>query len=95
MDKFKKLLDYFIEGKIKFKKFEKDFLDFYLNTDDYELLNEKQKSFLDEINEKIDYTNENPNSEDRKYGFVDVDEFRGWLKEYKKENIQFLDNIGS
>ena len=87
MKDFITLIDNFLDSKIDFKELENNFSELYLS-DDYISEEEKDK-FLSEIHYQIDYVMENPDKENKGYGFVDTKEFKEWLKDYKEKNIQF------
>jgi len=41
--------------------------------------------FFGDIQEKLDFTDENPDEESRKYGYINHKEYVKWLKEKMKE----------
>lgn len=92
MSEFRKvinLIDTFIAKEIIFKEFEDDFLKIYLNDSKYDKLTEEQQDFIEEINEKTEYTSDNITEEEREYSWITSDEFREWLERYKEKNIHF------
>ena len=85
------LIDNFIYSGIDYDVFYSKFNDLYCI--EPSIFKESEEDFVSEINDKLAYTGKNPDSEDRKYGFVDADEFREWLKSYRQKNIQFWDDL--
>lgn len=51
-------------------------------------LSEDEENFFGNICEKMDYTADegNPDEEERKYGWINIEEFRLWLINYLNEN---------
>ena len=81
------LIDNFLAKRITFKKFEDDFLAIYLN--EYEKFTEEEQDFMDNINEKTEYTSGKVTEEERNYDWITHDEFQKWLEDYKQKNIKF------
>ncbi len=94
MKNFIDLIESFIEGKIDFKEFDKNWQKLYIGSSDkgelYEALSESEKDFLDEIHDKEDLaTKDEKELQDlKKYNFISVKEFKEWLKDYKQKNIE-------
>jgi hypothetical protein len=90
MKKFVDLINRFLSKEIDYDQFYSSFNDFYFN-DKFEEenrgLSPQDSEFLDEINEKIFYAASDPGGEDKKYGYIDQNEFREWLMKKKDENI--------
>lgn len=49
-------------------------------------------NFFEGINERLMFAAEAPNEEERGHGYIDANEFRNWLAEYKKTNINLWDH---
>ncbi|MCA9353488.1 hypothetical protein KC842_01275 [Candidatus Nomurabacteria bacterium] len=94
MKNFIELIDSFIEGKIDFEEFDKNWQKLYIGSLDkgglYETLSDIETDFIDEIHDKEDFTTKDEKElEDlKKYNFISVNEFIEWLKEFKQKNIQ-------
>jgi len=81
------LIDDFIDNKIGYNEFYSKFNDIYCI--EPSVFKEAEEDSVSDINDKLAYTGEEPDEEDRKYGFISADEFREWLKDYKQKNIHF------
>lgn len=94
MKNFIDLIELFIEEKIDFKEFDKNWQKLYISSSDigelYENLSDSERDFLDEIHDKEDMVayEEKELEELRQYKFISVDEFIDWLKDFKQKNIQ-------
>lgn len=89
MVKFTSLIDSFLVGQIDFDQFYSVFNDLYFSEHHDEenmQLEQKERDFLDEINEKMFFAGKEVSAEDRKYGYINEGEFRVWLKEEKDKN---------
>ncbi len=93
MKKFIDLIDLFVEGKIDFKEFDKDWQKLYIGSSDngevYETLSDSEKELLDQIHDKEDMVAREDLEELKQYKFISIDDFIVWLKEFKQKNIQF------
>ncbi len=67
----------FINGKLDFNSIEKDYYFKYQDSDDDELF--QYSDFHCEVCEKIDFTTFKIDEEHKKYGWMDVEEFKNWL----------------
>ena len=76
-----KALSDFLLDKIVFQFFLEKYYDFYFDIDD---INFKYSKFHSKICEKLDFTGEIINEEDRKFGWINVDEFKSWLNKELK-----------
>ena len=92
MNKFIVLVQSFIDQKINFKEFDKEWTQLYHFSGIYEDLSDSETNFLDEINDREDYTLEDKKElkEVEKYNFVSTEEFRSWLKEYLIKNEKII-----
>ena len=81
------LIDSFIDSKIDYNTFYDKFNDIYCM--EPSIFKVDEQDFVEGINDKLAYAGEDPDSEDRKYGYISADEFREGLKEYKQKNIHF------
>ncbi len=87
---FKYLLDKLSEataGKSDYNKFEEDFYTYFVTKVKDGDLTEKHEDFFTDIQERFEYTSSNPNDEDRKYGYIDFEEFKKWLKEKIEKDL--------
>ncbi len=71
------IIDLFLENKIKYADFYSKFNDIFSEYTEGEVL--KQQLVWD-INDKLAYTSENPDNEERSYGYVSSMEFKEWLQ---------------
>ena len=70
----------FINSNQNLDVFYEDYYLFFVNKVPDKALNEDEFLFFGMIQEKIDFTSENPGKEDRKYGYIDVKEYKIWLR---------------
>jgi hypothetical protein len=95
MKNFIDLIESFIEEKIDFKEFDKNWQKLYIGSSDkgglYENLSDSETDFLDEIHDKEDLVSKDEKElEDlKKYNFISVEEFKDWLKDFKQKNLHF------
>lgn len=81
-----KLLVYFTQKELSLDELYQAFYFHYM--DKCPDLEKPAEEFFGEICEKMDFTSDaaNPDEEDRKYGWIHVDEFRLWLIQYLNDN---------
>lgn len=81
------LIDNFINKKDSYDIFYSGFSRLYCI--EPSIYTENEEDFVSNINDRLAYAGEDTNDEDKKYGFINADEFREWLKEQKQNNIHF------
>lgn len=74
-----------LEGKWDVPTFEKEYYFYYLHEVPDNALTVDESLFFAYIKEKLDYVDENPDEESRKYGYINHPEYIEWLREKMKE----------
>ncbi len=77
-----KMVIYLLDGTWTVSEFRDNYYDYYLEEVPDEVLSELDADFFGLIQEKLDWTDENPDLESRKYGWMDEPEFVRWAREY-------------
>lgn len=75
-----KKIEEILNGEINFNEFESAFMSWYLEIED-DALTALDNDFMEDINDRLAYAAQDPDDQDRKYGFIDQDEFKIWLKQ--------------
>ena len=79
------LIDKYIEELLSYNEFEEKFYIFF----EKEIpIKSEYQEFVWEIEDRVAFSAENPNQEDRSYGYINTNEFRKWLSDYKKTHIK-------
>ena len=89
----KRLLDMVekaVKGEWSFKEFEASFYWFFIDDVPADALDDEASWLFFEIQEMLEYTVEEPPEEDRKYGYVNEEEYLHWLREFVKKNQNFF-----
>ena len=82
-----------LEGKWSVDEFEHKYCDYYIDGDPSFRMTELEEEFFSEVNEKLSWTSESPNEEDRSYGYVDHGEFLEWIKEEYEKYLKNMKTI--
>jgi len=75
------LIDALLEGELAFPTFARTFYDYYIDAMPETALTEREREFLSTVQERLDWTTENPDRESRQYGWVSNDEYLAWLRD--------------
>jgi hypothetical protein len=74
-----------ISGKLNVSEFEKEYYDFFLEQVPKDLLSVPQTTFYGLVQERLDWTSEKPNEQEKKDGWFDYEEYVAWLKNNVQE----------
>ena len=91
MKKVLNLVDSYIENSVSFNHFcEQINLLYGSDNPEWKSMSEDEQNFIYEVYEKSTYSGEGlpKNDPDRKFGLIDEEDLREWLKELKEKNIQ-------
>jgi hypothetical protein len=89
-----------INGTWSVPEFEKEYYQYYLDEIPDKALNLVEDSFFGLVQEKLDWTSENPNEQEKKEGWFNHLEYIAWLKGntqsfLKNENTWYKEYISS
>ena len=76
-----------INGKYTVPQFEKEYYFYFIEKVPDEALTEEENLFFGEVQEKLDWTSEDPTEEEKKLGWMNHKEYVEWLK---KKTDEFL-----
>lgn len=86
MERIERLL----RGEWSVPKFRAEYYDFYLEQVPDESLTDKDAEFFGYVQEKLDWTHENPPPQDRSDGWMNHDEYIEWVREHRQLYSQGL-----
>lgn len=75
------LIDRVLAGQVTPDEFENAFYSLYFDETPDSALTEREREFVGDVCEKLDFTGSAPDAESRQYGWVDYSEFVDWLRE--------------
>jgi hypothetical protein len=78
------MIDQFLARTLEFDSFNDAFVTYLVEVADGSL-SEPEEQFFEKVHDKLDFTGVSPGRESRSYGWIDVDEFRWWLKARRQE----------
>jgi hypothetical protein len=81
-------IDALLGGEIEVEEFEAAYYDFYLESVPEDALTDRQHEFFGMVQEKLDWTAPSPGREDRRYGWIDHEEYVVWLREQKRRYLE-------
>lgn len=73
-----------LEGEWDVPTFQKNYYFYYLNEVPDGALTTNESLFFSSIKEKLDFTDEKPDEESRKYGWINHQEYIDWVREKVK-----------
>ena len=88
-----KMVAHLLDGTWTVSEFRDNYYDFYLEEVPDEAISEFDADFFGLIQEKLDWTDENPDPESRKYGWMDEAEFVKWVREHYDDYINKSDAV--
>ena len=65
-------------------EFRKEYYDFYLEQVPDEALSDRDAQFFGSVQEKLDWTNENPDLESQNYGWMNYEQYIKWVQDYQE-----------
>ncbi len=74
------MIDRLVGGEWSVDRFHDAFYDFYLEKVPHEQLRAEALEFFGGVQEKLDWTRKTPTEEERRYGWLDEDEFIEWVR---------------
>ncbi len=69
-----------LNGEYGVKDFKNDYYDFYLDKLPENSVTKDEFMFFGDIQEKLDWTDENPDEESRKYGWMDYEQYIKYVR---------------
>lgn len=85
---FLEKIDNLLNSNWTVPEFQDKYYNFYLSHSSSEYLNELETTFFGLVQEKLDWTAENPAENEKKYGWMDYNEFKEWLKINTKKFLE-------
>lgn len=76
-------IDKLLDGTYSVDEFREHYYFFFLDDVPDEALNDEELEFFSDIQEKLDWTDKNPDDESRSFGWINNEEYIQWLKDYK------------
>ncbi len=70
----------FINSEQSLDKFYDDYYLFFVDKIPEDALDNNQFKFFGTIQEKWDFVTEDPSEDDRKYGYINVEEYKTWIR---------------
>lgn len=77
-----------IDGTWHVPEFEREYYRYYLDEVPNNALNEREDLFFGWVQEKLDWTSENPSEEEKKFGWFNHIEYIDWVKQNTTEFIK-------
>jgi hypothetical protein len=74
-----RMVDSFLAGETSWRDHERTFYSYYQDAPSG-ALSDAAHDFFGTVCEKIDFTGPDPDAESRRFGWIDPDEYRAWLK---------------
>ncbi len=74
------LIDEFLAGRIAFDAFAARYSDQFIDEMPENALDDDELEWFGAVHEKIEWTSPAPDPESRRYGWVDIPQFRQWLR---------------
>jgi hypothetical protein len=74
------MIDRFLSGVWTYDQFYSSYYVYFSDVLTDDALTDRELTFFGAVHEKMDFTDENPDDESRSYGWIDVREFRDWLR---------------
>lgn len=81
----KSLVDQHLGGELDFEQFSEQYGKKFIDEMPDSALSAGELEAFGAIHEKVELTSRNPDAEDRKHGWVDLDQFRAWLRERRTQ----------
>jgi hypothetical protein len=78
------MVDSFLAGATSWADHERIFYSSYMDLPE-DALSEEAHDWFGEVCERIDFTGPDPDAESRRYGWIDPDEYRVWLRTKRAE----------
>lgn len=85
-----KMVTDLLDGTWTVSEFRAHYYNFYVEEVPDEALSELDADFFGLIQEKLDWTDENPDPESRQYGWMDEPEFVKWVREYHDSYVPIM-----
>jgi hypothetical protein len=80
-DEFDALIDAYVAGSVTYEQFHKRYWDLYIGqSGELKALSQAERDHYAAVNEKQEWTADTLSEEERKYGWIDTEELRAWLK---------------
>jgi len=74
------MIDRLVKGEWSVDQFRDAYYDFYLEQVPSDELSAEELDFFGAVQERLDWTSESPNKDERGYGWMDHQEFIEWLR---------------
>lgn len=72
-----------LSRELSVPEFRKEYYDFYLELPD-EALSDEDAKFFGSVQEKLDWTSENPDLESQNYGWMNYNQYIKWVQDYQE-----------
>ena len=80
-------IDWLLNGDLSVLEFREQYYDFYLEQVPDESLSDRDAQFFGAVQEKLDWTDENPDSESRSDGWMNHNEYIEWVRDYRQSYL--------
>jgi hypothetical protein len=78
------LIQAFLEDRMPFEAFESAYASQFLEGAPDSAFSPEDLEYYGSIHERCEWTTENPPSEDRLHGWMDIRQFTSWLREHRR-----------
>ncbi len=79
-----RMIDAFLSGAQPFETFQSEYSRCFIDEVPELELTSSMADHYGAVHEKSEWTANSPTAEERAYGWIDVDEFRSWLRTYRE-----------
>ncbi len=73
-----KMIDDLVSGGLSVAQFHAQYYTFYLESIPEDAMSDSDYEFFGQLQEKLDWTDLNPSSEDRLWGWISYEEYKDW-----------------
>ena len=80
-------IDWLLNRELSVSEFREQYYDFYLEQVPDESLSDGDAQFFGAVQEKLDWTDENPDTESRSYGWMNYNEYIKWVRDYRQSYL--------
>ena len=81
--RLEKLIDDFLDNRLDFEQFQRAYSDCYIDEQADAAFTPEEIEYYGTVHEKAEWTSRSPNAEERGYGWLAVQDFKGWLEAHR------------
>lgn len=81
------LVDRLVSGDLSVPQFREAYYDFYVEEVPEDAMSDRDYEFFGGLQEKLDWTSPFPSDDERVWGWIDYEEYVGWVKRERDKYI--------